>query len=94
MSARDVCLVFPKYGIFNNLFHTEKQSFREQVVYLYDRCVLPSDEHKSLPLLIKDDLRGTGSDFLLQRLFWLHWLIGNSATTSATANLSQLENSL
>lgn len=55
--------------VLNNLFHTYKHSSREaeEKGYLRDRCVLPSDEHKSLLVLIMDDLQGTGSAFFQQR---------------------------
>lgn len=68
-SARDVYPSFPKQRVLNNLFHTYKNSSREeeQNIYLCDRCVLPSDEHKSLLVLIKDDLQGTRSAFFQQR---------------------------
>lgn len=50
-----------KTRILSNLLHTYKHCFREeeQIVYLCDRCVLSYDEHKSLLLLITNDLQDT-----------------------------------
>lgn len=63
----DACPSFPKQS--SAIFHTYKQYFKEQIVYLYDGCVLPFDEHKSIALLIDDDLQGTGTDFFLLKVF-------------------------
>lgn len=90
-SARDACPSFQNHRIVNNHFHTYKQCFREeQIVYLCDRCVLPSDEHKALPLLIENDLQSTGSDSFLQRFLLALLAAGELSSNMSAENPLQI----
>lgn len=53
---------------------------------MYDRCVLSSDEHKSIPLLINDDLQDTGTDFFLQRFLLAPLASREQSSYMSTAN--------